>query len=143
MKAQLKYTVAGTPSSVLGKLDAILSGGGWEVIASGRPGAATGSKTYRSPRSRERILFRRPLNTRERMGQGIRAHQGDATAFGRFVEEERVVWSDKRVTVSVRALDARRVEVSSTTETYVDNRPWEEETNEAEFNQAIKDRLSE
>ena len=143
MKAQLKYTVAGTPSSVLGKLDAILSGGGWEVIASGRPGAASGSKTYRSPPSQERILVRRPFNTRERMGRGIKAHQGDATAFGRFAEEERLVWSDKRVTISVRALDARRVEVSSTTETYVDNRLWEEETNEAEFNHAIKDRLSE
>ncbi|MGH3189699.1 MAG: hypothetical protein ACRDOL_21040 [Streptosporangiaceae bacterium] len=143
MKAQLKYTVSGTPSSVFGKVDAILSEVGWEVIASRQPGAASGSKTYRSAPFQARLLFRRPFTTRERMAQGVIAHQGGTIGVGRFAEEERVVWVDKRVTMSVRALDARRVEVSCTTETYADKKPWHEATDEAEFNQAIRDRLSE
>jgi len=60
------------------------------------------------------------------MAQGVRAHQGYATGVGGFAEEER----DKRVTVAVRTLDARRVEVTSTTETYADDKPWEEESDE-------------
>jgi hypothetical protein len=143
LKARLTYTVSGTPSGVIAKVDAILSEGGWEVIAASPPRAASGSRTYRSPPFQARLLFRRPYNTWERMAQGVRAHQGYATGVGRFAEEERLVWVDKRVTVAVRTLDARRVEVTSTTETYADDKPWEEESDEAEFNQAIKDRLSE
>ena len=76
------------------------------------------------------------------MTEGIHAHGDDPTAFGKYKEEQRTAWADKRVTVSVRRLGKRRAEVTSSVETFVENKPYGEASDEEELNAAIKDRLA-
>ena len=71
----------------------------------------------------------------------LRAYGGHADAFGKYKEDRRVVWVDTRITVSIRRTGKRQAEVSSTVDTYVDNRSYGEPSSEEEFNRALMDSL--